>query len=201
MAKSSKQTKDIVFALCVLFGSLSMVISISWNVASCVQDVLYTYAIGKTEAKFIKENGLDNYRIMTSWKVDFDEDGNVERMDVNHASHADSVAPYFDHNIFFNFNNGEDSLNYSTHRNATEQEIEESIANLKKQKPDVIYMYPQVELIYAYKTVFYHRNYKTWKGFLSYEDSRIYVHEDLLEELGLDMYDGGTYARMSLYAE
>ena len=68
-------------------------------------------------------------------------------------------------------------------------------------------MYPQVELIYddidlyAYKTVFYHRNYKTWKGFLSYEDSRIYVHEDLLEELGLDMYDGGTYARMSLYAE
>mgnify|MGYP006976632648 CR=1 FL=1 len=28
-----------------------------------------------------------------------------------------------------------------------------------------------------------------------------YHMEDLLEELGLDMYDGGTYARMSLYAE
>ena len=151
------------------------------------------------------KNGLDKYRIMVGWSVYYDNDRNVIGMDVNHMMNADGVAPYFDRNIFFNFNDGEDALNYSTHKKADAKETEEAILKWKEQTPDVLYMYPRIEMIYEdidlqeYKAVFYERSCKPWKGFLDYYDSKIYVHEDLIEELNLETYGRETYAKMSLF--
>lgn len=202
--KDLGQTRELISAIILLFGSIMMIISLMWNVVSCVQEVLYSYAIGKREAVFIKENGLDNYNIMAGFSVDY-VNGEVVNRNLNEITIADNVAPYFEHNIFFNFNNGEDSLNYSTHRNLSKEEEEETIKNWQKQRPDVLYLYPNIELIYddidpyEYKLVYHENNYKIWKGFLSKEDSKIYVHEDLIEKLGLEVCGVETFAKMKLY--
>lgn len=203
--KIPSQIKNVITGVLVLFGSLAMVISLYWNVTTCIQDVLYSYATGKHEAQFIKEKGLDNYTIMVSWSVHYDENGEVEKMDVNHANCADNIAPYFDRNIFFNFNGGEDDVNYSTHKWADEKATEEIISKWQKTKPDVLYMYPDITLIYEdidpyeYKLVYSEKNYNLWKGFVDYGDSKIYVHQDVVDELNLETLKNETYGRMSLY--
>ncbi len=205
--KKSEQKRELISSILLLFGSLAMIISLWWNVTSCIQEVLYSYSIGKNEAKFIKENGLDNYRIMAGWGVSYDEDGDVKEMDVTQFQFADNIAPYFDKNIFFNFNGGEDTLNYSTHKKVSQEEVEATIAYWQEQPPEVLYMYPSIELIYegidlhAYKVVYHQKSYRMWKGFLGYEASKIYVHEDLIEELNLDVCGAETYARMLLYSD
>lgn len=65
-------------------------------------------------------------------------------------------------------------------------------------------MYPDIGLIYEdidlgeYKLVYYQRHYKWWKGLSNISESKIYAHEDLIEELNLETYNE-TYARMSFY--
>jgi len=202
--KGSEYNKKLISAIMVLFGGFIVIISLSWNVITCVQEVLYSYSIGKNEAEFIKENGLDNYRIMAGFSVTY-KDGKVKDMDVNQFMFVDNIAPYFDHNIFFNVNNGEDSLSYSTHQKANKEEEKQMIENWQTQPPDVLYMYPSIELIYedidlhAYKVVYHQENYRLWKGFLNYEASKIYAHDDLIEELGLETCGGETFAKMLLY--
>ena len=192
-------------ALVLLFCSFVMCISLFWNIASSVQEILYSYSIGRNEANFIKENGLDNYKIMAGFSVTYDGNGEVAEMDVNQIMFADNIAPYFDRNIFFNFNNGEDTLNYTTHKKVSEEETAEIIADWQKQRPEVLYMYPCIELIYEdidlyeYKVVFYHKNYKSWKGLLTHIDSRIYAHEDVVKELDLEVLGKETFERKDLY--
>lgn len=205
LKKPSADIEVIIHSLIVIFGSIAMIISLSWNIVSCIQDVRYCYATGKNEAMYIKENGLDNYDIMVGWGVYFDGNGNVADMDVNHYNCADSAAPYFDNNIFFNFNNGNNEVNYTTHKKADEEETEAIISKWKEKVPDVLYMYPHIELIYEdidlskYKLVYYQRNSKPWKGFLEFSDAKIYVHEDVIEELGLEIHKSQeSYARISL---
>lgn len=202
----SLQTKTIISSTLVLIGSVAMVISLSWNILSCIQDVLYSYAIGRNEAEYIKENGLDNYRIMAGWSVNYDANGEVVSMDINHCNKVDSIAAYFDRNIFFNFNNGEDALNYSTHKKADAKETEEAIAKWKEQPPDVLFLFPSIDLIYEdispseYKLVYTQRNRKPWKGISENVDSKIYVHEDLIEKLQLEVPENNeTYAKMLLF--
>lgn len=202
----SLQTKNIITGILVLVGSVAMVISLGWNIVSCIQDVLYSYAIGKNEAEFIKENGLDNYRIMVGWSVYYDGNGDVASIDINHCNKADSIAPYFDRNIFFNFNNGEDALNYSTHKKADDKETEEAIAKWKEQKPDVLFLFPDITMVYEdikpsqYKLVYSKTSCKPWKGFLEHVESKIYAHEDLIEKLQLETpVNNETYAKMLLY--
>ena len=66
-------------------------------------------------------------------------------------------------------------------------------------------MYPCIELIYEdidlceYKVVFYHRNYKSWKGLLTHIDSRIYAHEDVVKELDLEVLGKETFERKDFY--
>lgn len=201
----SLQTRSVISSAIVILGSVSMIISLSWNITSSFQDIFYSYSSGRNEAKYIKENGLDNYRIMVGWNVSYDEDGEVSEMDINNYVQADNIAPYFDRNILFNFNNGDDTLNYTTHKKADDKQTEETISKWKEQRPDVLYMYPDIGLIYEdinlseYKLVFYQRNYKWWKGFPNHSESKIYVHDDLIEELNLETYNNETYAWMSLY--
>ena len=201
----SLQTRSVISSAIVILGSVSMIISLSWNITSSFQDIFYSYSSGRNEAKYIKENGLDNYRIMVGWNVSYDEDGEVSEMDINNYVQADNIAPYFDRNILFNFNNGDDTLNYTTHKKADDKQTEETLLRWKEQRPDVLYMYPDIGLIYEdinlseYKLVFYQRNYKWWKGLPNHSESKIYVHEDVIEELNLETYNNETYAWMSLY--
>ena len=187
--------KTTITNVLTILGSMAVVISLCWNVSSCVQDVLSGYAIGRNEAAFIKKHGLDNYRIMVGWEVFYDEEEeNIIGMDINHCICADNVAPYFEHNIFFNFNNGEDSLNFSNHKSASEEYTASCLAQWKEQPPDVLFMSPRLDLVYDntklildnYKLVYLESYNRVWKGFPNYSRARIYVKSKLAEILGLE---------------
>lgn len=189
----STSTKISIENVLVLFGSLALIVSLCWNVSSCIQDTFYSYATGRDEAKFIKKYNLDEYRMMAGWKVDRDGMGNVIDMDINYCRYVDNVAPYFDHNVFFNFNGGSDDVNYTTHRVASEEYTNVCIEEWKQQLPDVCYMMDdELELVYEdvnwsteYTLVYEKTNNMVWKGVPVYDKVKIYIRTDLLETIGL----------------
>lgn len=177
----------------IIVGFIAMIISLYWNISSCVQDVFCSYATGRNEAQFIKEHNLDEYRMMVGWNVYSSDNEDDIDMDINHCHYADNVAPYFDHNLFFNFNEGRDDVNYSTHQNASDEYTASCVKEWKKQLPDVCLMRPMLEVIYKdidfekeYTLVYENRNNMVWKGMSLHNKSTIYVRTDLLETLGLE---------------
>lgn len=177
----------------VLMGTLALGISIFWNIASCVQDVDKIYASGRKEAEFIKEHHLEQYRIMSAWSVGHDEEGNVVNVDINSCDRAVNIAPYFDHNIFFNFNEGRDDRNYIVHILLTEEETQAAYEVWRKQgPPQVLWMSPDLTTVYGdtvkrtdYVLVYREPAEMIWKAGADYNVSEIYVHRDILEETGL----------------
>lgn len=190
-ASSSEELRTVAAALRLL-AAAALVISLWWNVTSCVKDVFTVYSAGRNEAAFISEHGLDRYRIMVGWDTYYDDDDNLVAMDINHTR-ADTVAPYFQHNLFFNFNGGENALNYSTHKCASEEETLSRLSQWKENPPDVLFLKPRLELVYDeealsmrdYTLVYTQLNHLIWKGISNYGRAEIYVRNDLAQELGL----------------
>ena len=190
---SAFRKKDIVDTLTVI-AAIVMATSLWWSISSCFCDLLQTYAPGRNEAVFIEENGLDDYRIMVGWDVIYDKNENVLGMDINHCHCADNIAPYFEHNLFMNFNYGRDDVNYSTHKRSTEEETQLYFAEWSESPPDVLFNNPELSLIYNeddlnmdnYTLVYSELNNFTWKGYMNYGRTNIHVRNDLATELGLE---------------
>ncbi len=79
----------------VLLGTLAMGVSLYWTGAACKLDIDKNYAPGRHEAAFIKAHHLDEYRMMTSWLIAYDEEGDIRLTDINECNMAVNVAPYF----------------------------------------------------------------------------------------------------------
>ena len=169
-----------------------MGVSLYWSMSSSVQDILFSYAPGKEDAKFISEHNLDQYDIMVAWNVYEDNLENLD-MDINYCRLADNVAPYFNRNIFMNFNNGRDDKNYTTHKVASKDYTEQCVNIWKDKLPEVCFMSPYLEAIYGedvslekhYTLVFAPRHNMVWKGVPDFSQSQIHIRTDLLEEFGL----------------
>lgn len=207
---------EIGVSMLRLFGSAALILSLYWGISASVNEFLYAYSIGRYEAEFIKENNLDDYNIMVGYSnyFDFDDEGNMttERIgsDFNHCRFPDPVLAYFDRNIFFNFNNGEDDKAYTFHKIANEEDCAEQIQKWREQgPPDVIYMpplggeigfgnYENVDMtavydgitdISDYRLVYFHPVKQIWKNTSSNRYAEIYVRKDLADELGLEYPD------------
>lgn len=174
---------------------LSLLISCFWSLSSFALDVRYDYYPSRSSAEFIKENDLQKYNIMTSWREDKDEDGEITLTDTNSIGGAVAIFPYFEHNIIYNAHKGEDALAYDTHKNASDAENEENL-NLWRSKgyPDVLYNSPNLETVFGDGTesdkpeyvLVYEKPYgMVWKGTVELYASTVYVREELREELGL----------------
>ncbi len=173
---------------------LSLAVSCYWTVSSCILDVRYDYYPSRSSAKFIKENDLQEYNIMTSWREDKDKNGEITLTDTNSIGGAVAIFPYFEHNIIYNAHKGEDALAYDTHKNASDAENEENL-NLWRSKgyPDVLYNSPNLETVFGDATesdkpeyvLVYEKPYgMVWKGTVELYASTVYVREELREELG-----------------
>lgn len=177
----------------ILMGTIALGVSLFWTVASCRLDIDKIYASGREEAKFIKEHHLDQYRMMSAWSVSHDEKGNIQHVDINECDRAVNIAPYFDHNIFMNFNEGKDDRNYVVHIRLTEEETQKTYEVWRKEgAPQVLWMNPDLMTVYGgsvrgadYVLVYQAPAEMIWKAGTDYLESKIYVHRDLLEETGL----------------
>lgn len=180
----------------VLLGTLAMAISLFWTGAACMQDIAKSYTPGRNEAAFIREHHLDQYRMMSGWLTMYDGEGNVRLTDINQCYAAVTLAPYFEHNLFFNFNGGKDERNYITHMHLSDEETQRQYETWSREEPpQVLWMSPDLAPVYGekvnmkdYVLVYQETVWQIWKsGANSYECS-IHVREDLLEETGLQPF-------------
>lgn len=177
----------------VLLGTLAMMISLYWTGAACKLDMDRNYAPGRSEAAFIREHGLDRYRMMSGWLITYDEEKNVSVADINQSNLAVNLSPYFAHNLFFNFNGGRDDRNYVTHIRLSEEETQRQYEIwAKEEPPGVLWMMPELSAVYDgtatmrdYALVYQGDVWQVWKAGANYYVSDIHVRRDLLEETGL----------------
>ncbi len=184
----------------VVLTSLMMLVSLEWGVSSSVADIFLTYAVGRNEAAFLSENGLDDYRIMIAWQWGYDSDDSDNpdtrelAMDINYCPYMDNVAAYFDHNIFYNFPGGSTEQNYTSHRRASEEETDAALAAwAEADAPDVLFMDVPLHLLSAgekfsindYALVYEGNVGKIWKGLSLAGRSKIYVRRELCEPKNL----------------
>lgn len=177
----------------VLTGTLAIFVSLYWTGAACKLDIGKSYAPGHNEAAFIREHRLDRYRMMTGWLIAYDEKGNVRLTDINQCSMSVNLAPYFEHNLFFNFNGGRDEKNYITHIHPSEEETQKQYEIwAQEEPPGVLWMLPDLSMVYGgttsmrdYALVYQGDVWQVWKAGANYYVSDIHVRRDLLEETGL----------------
>lgn len=175
------------FCLCVL---------LVWNISSCIQEITKEYSVGKGLVEFIKENQLDDYKIMTNWQCIYDNN-NQELLlseDTNHCPFAMDIAPYFDRNIICNFADGKMEGNYISHIRPSQEEIEATYAKWRSYgKPDVLLnasalarVWPDGEVdMRDYVPVYTQKADQIWKMTAENTYAHIYVRRELAEELGL----------------
>lgn len=100
-------------------GCVLIIVQIFWTVTSSAADIRYNYSTGREMAEYIKENGLENSKIMSSWYTTAGSDGETYNS-FNSSGTATVILPYFDGNIFSNFNWGNDSMGYSEHKDTVD---------------------------------------------------------------------------------
>ncbi len=198
-SKSSLQNSNanLIKNFAYIGVAISLCISLAWSVSSIIMDIRKDYAIGRNIANFISSNHLDDYLIMAEWSVVNDEK-NETVMNTEYYIYTDNVAPYFEHNIFYNVMGGKDELNYCTHTVATEAENQKNLEQWKAMGyPDVLYGNPALDVLWdneecsykQYQLVYLEPVERIWKTDSQMELTYIYVRKELADELGLEAID------------
>lgn len=202
LKKSANKINKSLLKAIKCASSLILIIPLLWSMVSSYNDICYPYWI-RGAADFIKENNLEGYKILCQWKqqVDGDEteysglgydDSNIPWVDYpNIQGVAAALDPYFDHNIFYNFNIDKPAQTYVTHRSTTENENKEIFAKWNNVGlPDVVIgrcgvtrAFPDIN-VDDYVAVAQVHEYMTFKFEKSENYITIYVTKDLFNKIG-----------------
>lgn len=137
---------DIGRLVNVCMMGLCLAVGMVCSVFSSAADITDSYFYGRDAADYIKENGLDRLNIMSSWFCENDPYGcTTVSADKQHP--AVCISPYFDRNIFFNFNCGDSGKAYIFHR-LSEEANEQQYALWRETVPDILVGEPRMELVY-----------------------------------------------------
>ncbi len=168
-------------AVCLVMGFL-------WSLSAAVIDINNDYYYGRAVSEFIKENGLDELNIMSSWYYELDQYG-YEIISADKQHYAVTINPYFDENIFFNFNSGDKDMGYILHRLSPEAN-EEQYALWRNTVPDILVGEPMMGLAYENTDVrktdyiliktFEFNN--LWKLNHASHYMCVYMHKDLFDD-------------------
>lgn len=189
-----KKYEKIMSRVACYMLAASIFVPLFWNISACMLDIKEQYYPSEKTAMFIKENNLDEYRIMAEWRENYDKDGTFLSYDTNYTGSAVAMLPYFDHNILYTLNNGNDLLAYDTHKVADDTE---NAANIKswreKGLPDILYGTPELSRVYNgeecnyadYRVVYKMKSGIIWKNLQVQDYIRIYVRKELADKLSL----------------
>lgn len=92
-----------------------ILISISYSGISSLYEIRKNYGEGKNIAEFIKDNNLDQYKIFDQWNYYIDPATDQLVVDTNTVLDI-GVLPYFQNNIFYNYNIFLNGKSYITHK-------------------------------------------------------------------------------------
>lgn len=105
---------EILHYIFTAAGCIFIFVQIMWTVMSSAAEITHSYSAGREMAAYIKENCLENAKLMCSWTNYDAEDG--ARYNFNFSADGTVILPYFDKNIFCNFNEGRNDKAYSDHK-------------------------------------------------------------------------------------
>jgi len=159
-------------------------ISIYWTIAASINEISLNYGTGRETAAFIKDNKLDQLKILASWREIQDPTGE-KYYDYNCLEGIPALA-YFDNNIFYNFNHQLNHQCYLLHK------IDKAGSSTKKSLENV---YPEVLLgngssTYTFGTEINMDDYALvksvhgntiWKDKLIENRQFIFIRKDLLK--------------------
>lgn len=183
--------------------AILILIPFYWTAGASYLEITEPFYYSRDLAKFLKENGLDQLKIMGGFDVsipalyDLDEDL-MQYVNTELVSRPVSVVPYFKHNICMNLNMGRDDAGYSLHRVPSAEENREVIKAWREMGlPDVIIDEEGMFMIMGdavfesqYAIIYQYPPYpNVWKAFLSKYNvaypGYVYMRKDLLEQYGL----------------
>ncbi|MBO4750369.1 MAG: hypothetical protein J5546_08630 [Lachnospiraceae bacterium] len=186
----------------IVLGYVILVIPVVWTVMSCFTDIQKPYFYARGTANFLNEYHLDELNVLCEWSgsmLSQDECDAFYDMNTNVMKTAVSIAPYFDGNPFYNFNQGRADQAYVKFSiPIKEQNLETVKSWAQKEMPDVIVGRVNLELLFEngeiekedYSVVYKMRplQFSVWKGQYTYNAfsaNYVYLRKDLLEEYGL----------------
>ncbi len=185
------------FAVGFLIAAI-IAVPLIWNVSASITDIRYDYYSGRKVAAFIRDNELEDCRIMVEWYISEDEESDI--VNINHQI-SPAINAYFDHNIFYNLNNGNERLTYVTHIVPTHAETTRAYALWRSYgAPDVLIGDPALEAVFGdrvsyamYTQVADIPNGMFFKHYVFrespfYTGTEIYIRTDLLDQYGLEPY-------------
>ena len=183
-----------------IIAFLPLIVPITWTGASSYLDIRYPYWLNEA-ADFIKEYDLEDYRILSPWTQELVEDPEdvwgVDEATLDWEDYplingiAVALDPYFDYNVFYNFNIDDPKQTFQWHKSTTEEENEEIFAKWREQgPPDVVLDRCQITKVYPdidvndYVAVKRIEVYKPYKFKTDKQYITIYVTKDLFNKIG-----------------
>lgn len=179
---------------------IPLLVPIAWSCSSSYFEIRYPYWINAA-ADFIKEYDLDDYKILSPWTQEPKENVDVEwALDDSALEYynypklqgwATAILPYFNDNIFYNYNIDNHDKTFMYYQSSTEEEAEAIINKWREQgPPDVVLdrcqltrVYPDID-VNDYVAVKRITAYKPYKFTTSEQYITIYVTKDLFNKIG-----------------
>lgn len=161
-----------------------ILISIYWSVAASINDISYNYGNGRETAKFIKNNKLEDFNILVSWGKSINLDQGEEYYAYNYLLGVPAL-PYFDKNIFYNFNNHLNNKCYLIHKiekdgAQTKNLIENNYPDMLISTDDSVFTFGSEINLEDFALVKIVHGNLIWKGVTVENRQLIYMRKDLL---------------------
>ena len=180
-----------------LFWSAIIMFGLYWNISASIMEIQVNYYPAREISNFIMDNNLQDKLIMVEWEKE--EKGQYKKhANINHQM-TPSILAYFNENIVYNFNNGDDKTSYSTHIIPTEDETQLAYNTWRQMgAPDLLIGHPDLNSVFNgevtlddYTLVKIINNKRISKDDYGKLGSltRIYMRNDLVEFYGMDEVD------------
>ena len=126
--------KPLCFSGIIILTAMISV-SIYWTIIASVNDINKNYGTGREAADFISDNNLDQMNILVAWRKITDPESGKCYQDYNYQV-GTVILPYFNDNIFYNYNKSLDNKAYLLHKIDTKGLYTKKVIN--ENYPDVL---------------------------------------------------------------
>ncbi|MDE6657764.1 MAG: hypothetical protein K2J88_04185, partial [Oscillospiraceae bacterium] len=203
---NQKVVAKSIRVLASIVGILAICMPLAYTVISSVNDIFYCYGM-RVVAEFIKENNLTDRKIMSPWSytneipeetginlIIWDETLPVDMLPIKkHYPYQNGIAaaslPYFDENIFMNFNAEDKQKMYL--QEVDRDDSQQVLASWQEQGlPEIVIGVLPLKEVYSeeeLQDVTYYwvetlKCGKIWKQYRQDQEIKIYIREDVLAD-------------------
>lgn len=184
--------------------TLLLIMPFSWTICSSINEVKNVYGIGRGLSAFIKLHNMEEKKIMVSWKYVYNIEDNFDywgkntsdyddtemRVDyTNIIGNAATSLPYFDSNIYMNFNvHNKQEMYLENKLDANSKEVfkrwsEQGVPDILIGKCTLSKIYPESVITNNdYVRVAEIESSSIWKFSILNNTCDIYIRKDLLSE-------------------